>query len=208
MDGDFHFVTSSEKLARRFLETASGQGSLGGSREFRYAPDRHAACAYDTVFIYLSDAMFRNMVSPQYRIETARRLAADADIQLVQLARLDSATEGRPDDTFAQLIEGGFLPPDFGPRSDGSRTRDGPWRDLRFAPRRGGPSCRCPTCRCKASPRRKPTPTLALPVLSIELGPDRPDAGRHAAAVARRRATRTGDLDALMSPLDRQRYDF
>jgi len=122
VDGDFHFVTSSEKLARRFLETASGQGSLGGSREFRYARSVMPTARNDTVFIYLSDAMFRNMVSPQYRIETARRLAADADIQLVQLARLDSATEGRPDDTFAQLIEGGFLPPEFGPRSDGSRT--------------------------------------------------------------------------------------
>ena len=45
VDGDFQFVTSSEKLARRFLETASGQGSLGGSREFRYARHRHAAGA-------------------------------------------------------------------------------------------------------------------------------------------------------------------
>jgi soluble lytic murein transglycosylase len=47
---------------------------------------------------------------------------AVADIELVQMARLAAASEGRPADTFQQLIEGGFLPPDFGRRPDGSQT--------------------------------------------------------------------------------------
>jgi hypothetical protein len=36
-DGSYHFVTTSETLARRFLATRSGDGALGTSKEFRYA---------------------------------------------------------------------------------------------------------------------------------------------------------------------------
>lgn len=121
-DGEFHFITNSQTLARRFLETGGGKGSLGQSREFRHAraampPDRD-----DTVFAYLSSAFFQNLVSPAYRIEMARRLEAAADIELVELAMLASAAEGQPGDTIDQLVAGGFLPAGFGPRADGSRA--------------------------------------------------------------------------------------
>jgi hypothetical protein len=209
VDGDFHFVTSSEKLARRFLETASGEGSLGGSREFRYARSIMPLARNDTVFVYLSDAMFRNMVSPQYRIETARRLAADADIQLVQLARLDSATEGQPDDTFAQLIEGGFLPPQFGPRSDGSRAvmdHGAIYDSLRGAPGTFLPVPDVPVQGVTATEAEayarfgqyyqekwgRIDPIL-LGMQRVAL-----DGGHRERVI----------VDALMSPLNRQRYDF
>jgi len=125
-DGDYHFVTNSKTLARRFLETASGEGALGTSREFRFVRTIMPLSREDTVFVYLSDALFRNMVSPQYRIETKRRLQAASDIELVQMAQLVSATEGQPGDTVEQLVAAGLLPPDFGPRPDGSRVQIGP----------------------------------------------------------------------------------
>jgi len=76
----------------------------------------------DTVFVYFSDAFFRNLTSPRYRIEMMRRLEAAADIELVILAKLNAATEGGPGGTIGELTGGGFLPRDFGPRPDGSRT--------------------------------------------------------------------------------------
>ncbi len=121
-DGDYHFVTTSKTLVRRFLETASGAGALGRGDGFRHARSVMPLARQDTVFVYLSDAFFRNFTGPHYRVETARRLQAASDIDLVQLATLASATEGKPGDTIEQLIAGELLPPEFGPRSDGSRT--------------------------------------------------------------------------------------
>ena len=121
-DGDFHFVTNSRHLAERFLQVSKGQGALGASQEFRHARAQMPLDRKDTVFAYLSDAMFRNMAGPAYRIETTRRLQAAADIELAQLALLASATEGSPGDNLQQLVQGGFLPPDFGQRPDGSQT--------------------------------------------------------------------------------------
>jgi hypothetical protein len=121
-DGEFHFITTSETLARRFLETADGQGALGSSVDFRHARSVMPLSRDDTVFAYFSDAFFRNFTSPRYRIEMIRRLRAAADIELVQMAMLASAAENQPGDTIGQLIAGGYLPPDFTQRGDGSRT--------------------------------------------------------------------------------------
>ena len=76
----------------------------------------------DTVWLYLSDAFFRNITGPHYRVEMARRLQAAADIELVQLAKLAAASEGRPGGTIEQLKAASLLPPEFGPLPDGSRT--------------------------------------------------------------------------------------
>ena len=70
----------------------------------------------------MSDAFFRNLTGPQYRIEIARRLQAAADIDLVRLARLAAAAEGRPGRSIEELIAAGLLPPEFGPLCDGSHT--------------------------------------------------------------------------------------
>jgi hypothetical protein len=121
-DGDYHFVTTSKTLARRFLETRSGKGSLGASKEFRHARWVMPLSRKDTVFVYLSSGFFGNLTSPAYRVEMVRRVEALADIELVQLALLASATEGKPGDAIEQLVQGGFLPPGFGPRADGSRA--------------------------------------------------------------------------------------
>ncbi len=120
VSGDYHFVTSSAALAARFLQTAKGDGSLGNSREFRHARSVLPLERNDAVFVYFSDAFFRNFTSPAYRIESLRRLEAATDVEIVQLAKLNAATEGKRAGTIEDLIEGGFLPPGFGPRSDGS----------------------------------------------------------------------------------------
>lgn len=127
-DGDFHFVTTSKTLARRFLETApgngkgSGKGPLGGSSDFRHARAVMPVDRRDTVFVYFSDAFFRNLTGPHYRVEIARRLQAASDVDLVQLAVLASATEGKPGGTIEELVSGELLPPEFAARPDGSRT--------------------------------------------------------------------------------------
>ena len=121
-DGDYHFVTTSKTLAGRFLETASGAGALGGSKAFRHARTIMPLKRQDTVFVYLSNAFFRNFTGPHYRVEMARRLQANADIDLVRLARLAAKAEGKPAETIEQLIAAESLPPGFGPRPDGSRT--------------------------------------------------------------------------------------
>ncbi len=120
--GDYHFVSSSRTLMARFLQTAKGVGSLGASKEFHHARSVMPIDRGDAVFVYFSDAFFRNFMSPRYRIETLRRLQAAVDIEIVQLAKLNAATEGKPASSIAELVAGGFLPPGFGPRSDGSES--------------------------------------------------------------------------------------
>ena len=124
VDGDYHFVTTSRRLAERFLEAAGGKGSLGASAEFRHARQLAPLARGDTVFIYLSDAFFRNLTSPQYRIEMARRLQAHCDVLCVQVAVLAAAAEGKPAKSIQELVDGALLPADFvGPRPDGSEVR-------------------------------------------------------------------------------------
>jgi hypothetical protein len=120
-DGDFHLVTSSRRIVARFLATASGDGSLGASKEFRHARSVMPLDRSDTVWVYLSDAFFRNITSPHYRVEMARRLQATADIELVQLAKLTAAAQNLPGDSIAQLIGDGLLPTEFETLPDGSR---------------------------------------------------------------------------------------
>jgi hypothetical protein len=125
VDGDYHFFTTSKTLVERFFAVGSGEGSLGKTKEFRHARAVMPLSRDDTVFVYLSDAFFRNFTGPRYRMEMARRLQAVADIELVQLAKLASAGEGKPGATVKDLIEGNFLPPSFGPLPDGSRIEIG-----------------------------------------------------------------------------------
>jgi hypothetical protein len=121
-DGDFHLLTTSKTIARRFLETGAGKQALGATKEFRHARSLMPLERKDTVFIYLSDGFFRNFTSPQYRIEMVRRLQAQSDIEIAHLAELAAATEGRPAETLEQLIAARLLPAGFGARPDGSRT--------------------------------------------------------------------------------------
>jgi len=129
--GDFHLITTSRHIARRFLEAASQKkGSLGASVEFRHARTV-MPIDINSVFLYLSDAFFRTFVEPHYRIEMTRRARSETEITLVHIAQLAAQSEGEPYKTLAELIEGGFLPRGFDERSDGSRLvwQDGDWID-------------------------------------------------------------------------------
>jgi hypothetical protein len=120
-DGDFHFVATSRTLVERFLAAGRGIDALGASAEFRHARTLMPLDRGDTIWAYLSDDFFRNIIGSKYRIEMARRLQAAADLELVGLARLAAKGQGRPADTIEQLIAAGTLPPEFGPLPDGSR---------------------------------------------------------------------------------------
>ncbi len=121
-DGDYHFVATSKSLIDRFLTTGEGEKALGATAEFRHARSLSPLGREDTIWLYLSEAFFRNITGPRYRVEMARRLQAAADIELVELARLAAAAEGLRYKSIEQLISAGLLPPEFGPLPDGSRT--------------------------------------------------------------------------------------
>lgn len=89
--------------------------------EFRYARSIMPLERKDRAFVYLSDPWFRLLVSPRYRFEMTRRMQAEAEIELAEMAALAAASEGLPADSIASLIEGGFLPRGFESRPDGSK---------------------------------------------------------------------------------------
>jgi hypothetical protein len=120
VDGDFHLVTTSRTLVRRFYEASAGKGALGASAEFRLARSEMPLARDDTVLAYLSSAFFENLLGPHYRIEMTRRMQSAVEIDLVKMARLAAKNEGRRQDTIDDLVREGFLPGGFGQRVDGS----------------------------------------------------------------------------------------
>ena len=121
--GDYHCVTTSRTLMRRFFEASSGKGSLGQSAEFRVARRRIPVDRHDTMFVYASDAFFENLATPHYRIEMVRRLKAHARLEAAMLAQLAAKAEGAPHETVENLIEAGLLPRGFNQTTDGSRIQ-------------------------------------------------------------------------------------
>jgi hypothetical protein len=135
--GDYQLVATSLELVRRFLAVGDGAESLGATAEFRWARAKMPLARKDNVFVYLSDAFFRNIVGPKYRVEMTRRMRAREKIRILPLARLAAAVEGLPAGTIDELITGGFLPKGFNEEPDGSRiiVQDGVALDsLRGAP--------------------------------------------------------------------------
>lgn len=136
VDGDYHFVTTSRRLVERFFEAGAGTRPLAAQPDFRLARAGLPLERGHAIFFFAGDPFFENLVSPEYRIEMGRRLRAVGNIELLQLAKLAAAAEGRPSETVDELIEGGFLPSGFGTLPDGSRLelKDGQMVDSR----RGG----------------------------------------------------------------------
>ncbi len=122
IDGDYHLVTTSQTIVRRFFEAGGGKGSLGRLGEFRWARSLRPVAEDFAAFVYLSDPFFHRLIGPEYRIEMTRRVAAASEIDVVRVARLAAMAEGRPARSVPQLIAGGYLPAGFGRRPDGSRA--------------------------------------------------------------------------------------
>lgn len=132
--GQYVLLTTSIRLAERFIQVHEGQPSLGDSAAFRFArlmmPIEHR---YD-VFVYLSSEFFRNLVSPKYQIELRRRLKAIAAIEIAELASMTAQAEtgtGNATPSIQELIDAGYLPETFQVRPDGSQTLayGGSWHD-------------------------------------------------------------------------------
>lgn len=123
VDGDYHLVTTSRAVVKRFLEVggANGAGSLGASPEFQNARTIMPTAREDTIFVYFSSAFFQGLVSPQYQIELNRRLRAVTEMELLEMARWAARVEGKPATTIDDLIRGDLLPAGFGRRPDKSK---------------------------------------------------------------------------------------
>jgi hypothetical protein len=121
VDGDFHLITNSRTLVRRFFEAGCGADALADSHEFRYARTLMPLSRNDAAFAYLSDEFFRSLVGPKYRMEMTRRMQAQTDLELIQLARLAAKAEKEPGESIEELVAAKLLPTNFGVRSDGSR---------------------------------------------------------------------------------------
>ncbi|MCL6546742.1 MAG: hypothetical protein K6T61_16090, partial [Bryobacteraceae bacterium] len=119
-DGDFHLVTTSRAMVERFLTVDRGRGALGRSAEFRLARRALPLVRNDTVLVYFSSAFFEGLFSPQYQVELERRMKSITDLELVLLARWAAEGEGQSSRTLDDLVAGGYLPPGFGRRPDGS----------------------------------------------------------------------------------------
>jgi hypothetical protein len=135
--GDFHLVTTSRKMAERFLEASDGQGSLAKLPSFRNARKQLHIKRDDTVFVFLSERFFQNLCSPQIWAESRRRRQSMQEPLMVDLARYAAHCEGHDVTSPNQLVDAGLLPMGFGQHLDKSiitETESGFIDSLRGAP--------------------------------------------------------------------------
>lgn len=119
-DGDYHLVTTSERLVRRFLQAGQGDRALAASPAFLNVRQKLAHDRDDAAFVYASPEFFRNLASPAVWIESQRRARSLREMKLIELARLEAAAEGVAASSVPELIAAGLLPANFAPRGDGS----------------------------------------------------------------------------------------
>ena len=132
VDDNFHLMTSSRYLVSKFLATAKDGPSVATTNDFQNVRRQMPLENGYSVFVYLPSAFYQKLLSPQYQIEKQRRVNAEVDIQLIQLARLTSKAETGRELTVPQMIAEGFLPTQFGFRTDDTKPvelKDGLWID-------------------------------------------------------------------------------
>ncbi len=131
VSGKNHLITSSRAIARRFVESCQGKGSLADAAEFRFARYQMPLDRDDTLFVYMSTSFLQQLLRPDYQIELRRRNQSVSDMLLLEMATLAASSEGVDDVSIPNLISGGFLPENFGYHVDGGELRyaDGVWRD-------------------------------------------------------------------------------
>ncbi len=117
VDGKYYLVTTSRKMVEGFFAAVDGKGSLAGLPSLKQARRKMPLVRNDAVFAHFSREFLEALVSPHYQVELNRRHQAAAGIEMVRLARLAAASEGRPADSIATLIGSGFLPPWFNTRA-------------------------------------------------------------------------------------------
>lgn len=120
VSGDNHLLTTSRRVAERFLESARGIGSLADTREFQFARYQMPIDRDDTLFVYLPTRFFQQLLTPEYQIELRRRNQVVTDMVLNEMAKLLAAGESYDFKSIDDLISGGYLPTNFGSHPDGS----------------------------------------------------------------------------------------
>ncbi len=130
-DGGVHLVATSRKLVERFLQASAGMRSLASLPSFRRARQRFPVERDDEMFAFVSEQFWRNLSSPQYIIENARRVRSVREPVLLELAGYAAQTEAEPAAADDQAAPAEILPPDFASRTDGSELLevDGESRD-------------------------------------------------------------------------------
>ena len=148
--GKYYCVTSSRRIAERFLEACDGTESLANCVDFRETRRQYPSDGGDAAFVFMSRAFLRNLASPAYRIELSRRVRTIASQEMLLLACLAGKTEGLklpaataknvrdatgteqvvvdPEPLWNVLRKNRFLPESFDRREDGGRlqlTQDG-----------------------------------------------------------------------------------
>lgn len=122
VDGPCVFVTTSQKLAERFIEVGQGGPSLADTNEFLWARQWMPDANDYSVFAYFSPDFFHRLVSPQYQVELHRRLEAIAHLEVAEVASQAAAAEHLTTHSIASLKQNGFLPAWFDSRADRSQT--------------------------------------------------------------------------------------
>ncbi|QDV25002.1 hypothetical protein [Aureliella helgolandensis] len=122
VDGEYLFITTSETLARRFIEVGQGAPALSQTLGFRWARAWMPVENDYSVFGYFSPEFFHHLVSPQYQIELRRRLEAIAHLEVAEVASQAALAEGIESNSLPELQQAGFLPGMVGPRADGAQT--------------------------------------------------------------------------------------
>ena len=118
-DGDFHLVTTSKRLAHRFILAGQGQQPLAASAGFLGVRQRLSVDRTDSVFAYISPEFVRELTSPAIWIELQRRARSARVAKVMTLARLQAAAERLEGADQEQLIRQGLLPAGFGVTADG-----------------------------------------------------------------------------------------
>ena len=119
--GDFHLVTTSSTLALRFIQAAGGERPLAEQPAFLMARQELPLDRDDALFAFIPAEFFQNLCSPQYRIETLRRLRSRREAHLLELARYAARVEGIAAFSPTDLVEADLLPVGFGLRPDDSQ---------------------------------------------------------------------------------------
>jgi hypothetical protein len=133
VDGEFHLVTTSRRLAERFLAAGAGEKSLARSEGFLGARRALPADRQDAIFAYVSPEFIREQTSPARWIESRRRMRSLREMKLVELARLQASAEGVAAVDLPDLVAAGMLPASFAQRSDGSQLELGDLATFEFS---------------------------------------------------------------------------
>lgn len=118
--GRFVLVTNSRAMTESFIGLSRTQRSLANLNEYLNANATSPEARESDIKIYLSDPFFRRLTSPASRVEWERRRISALDCRRLEVAALIAKALGYPSDSVAALIQGKFLPSDFGTLADGS----------------------------------------------------------------------------------------